>query len=130
MKTLNFDQYSKNEIFGLFKKYEYDAKAKQVFNDMLNSIEDLDIDVFGDDRREVTFQKKDASGKDKPSPDETSDNPNKPEEPNKPEKGGPDTPEPSETTTGQEGTKEPEENKPTEVIKDEKSAYPLNLSKL
>lgn len=131
MKTLNFDEYSKNEIFGLFKskKYEYDAKAKQVFNDMLNSIEDLDIDVFGDDRREVTFQKKDASGKDKPSPDET-DNSNKPEEPNKPEKGGPDTPEPSESKPEQEGTKEPEENKPTEIVKDEKSAYPLMIKNL
>lgn len=64
-KLLRFDEYSTNEIFGfLNKKYEFDSRAKEVFKELLNNIQGLEVQEFSDYRREVTLKEKDQKDSD------------------------------------------------------------------
>jgi hypothetical protein len=55
---LNFEKFSTNELFGFGKKYEFDSKAIEVFQDLLENIEDIEVQKFADYRREVVLTKK------------------------------------------------------------------------
>lgn len=58
IEILNFDKFSTNELFGFGKKYEFDSKAIEVFQDLLENIKNIEVQKFADYRREVTLTKK------------------------------------------------------------------------
>jgi hypothetical protein len=58
IEILNFENFSKNELFGFGKKYEFDSKAIEVFQDLLENIDKIEVQKFADYRREVTLTKK------------------------------------------------------------------------
>ena len=55
INILKYEEFSINELFGLFGRYENDNIAKETFKRMLEVIEDLEVEVFADYKREVFF---------------------------------------------------------------------------
>lgn len=57
---LNYNDYATNEIFGLGKK-EFDDIANKTFKELVDNIENIKPIKFADNRREVTFTKKEET---------------------------------------------------------------------
>ena len=74
-----------NEFFS--KKYEFDKRAKEVFQKLINSIDSLDVLKYGDHKREVSLSEKEPDPKPNPKPNPNPDpkpNPNPDPKPPKP----------------------------------------------